>query len=113
VRRAAVQKAGVPPAHAEAANELDEVLVALASSTRRSIVRVLSEAPADRGCPGRNEVCACKFAERLGLAPSTVSHHMGVLVRAGLVSARKDGLWVHYSLDRGVLAEVAEELKSL
>lgn len=92
---------------------LDEAFAALASATRRRILRILAEPCADGSCDGRLEVCACKFAQWLGLAPSTVSHHMGVLVRSGLVSARKDGLWVHYSLRRGVLAKIGEELASL
>jgi len=43
----------------------------------------------------------------VGLAPSTISHHMSVLVEAGLVDARPDGKWVYYSLRRDVLLETA------
>ena len=42
------------------------------------------------------ELCACQLVELLGLAASTVSRHMAVLRQAGLVTARKDGRWVHY-----------------
>jgi len=45
---------------------------------------------------GEGEVCSCHLADLVGLDPSTVSRHMGVLKSVGLVSARKDGRWVHY-----------------
>ncbi len=44
------------------------------------------------------EVCVCQIAEWTGLALSTVSKHLSVLYQAGLVSARKDGRWMYYSL---------------
>jgi ArsR family transcriptional regulator len=44
------------------------------------------------------ELCLCQITEVLGLAPSTVSLHIKELKRAGLVSERKDGRWVHLSL---------------
>lgn len=42
------------------------------------------------------ELCVCQIVELLGLAASTVSKHMSILRRAGLVEARKDGRWVYY-----------------
>lgn len=44
------------------------------------------------------ELCLCQITEVLGLAPSTVSLHVKELKRAGLVSERKDGRWVYFSL---------------
>ncbi len=44
------------------------------------------------------ELCACQIVAVLRLAPSTVSAHLAELRRAGLVTERKDGRWVHYSL---------------
>lgn len=44
------------------------------------------------------EKCACKLQEALAISQPTLSHHMRVLLDAGLVSARKDGKWIHYSL---------------
>lgn len=44
----------------------------------------------------RGELCACQLVELLRLAPSTVSQHMGILRRAGLVSAEKRGRWMYY-----------------
>jgi len=44
------------------------------------------------------ELCACDIIELLHLVPSTVSKHMGILIKACLVSGRKDGRWMYYSL---------------
>jgi DNA-binding transcriptional ArsR family regulator len=43
-------------------------------------------------------LCLCQITEVLGLASSTVSLHIKELKRAGLVSERKEGRWVHFSL---------------
>lgn len=47
---------------------------------------------------GNGELCVCQIIEMLGLAPSTISEHMAVLHRAGLVESRKEGRWIHYRL---------------
>lgn len=44
------------------------------------------------------EWCGCHLAQLLGLAPATVSRHIAQLRRAGLVSARKQGRWLHCAL---------------
>lgn len=44
------------------------------------------------------ELCACDIIELLHLVPSTVSKHMGILIKAGLVAGRKDGRWMYYRL---------------
>ena len=94
---------------------LDVALKALACEQRREILAMLGECTPDfdKTCCAPDELCACKLVERLGLAQSTISHHMSVLKRAGLVSARKDGLWVHYTLRRDVLRDVAYALQHL
>ena len=46
----------------------------------------------------RGELCACQITAVLDLAPSTVSAHLAELRRAGLITERKDGRWVHYRL---------------
>ena len=44
------------------------------------------------------EVCVCQIGELTGLALSTVSKHLSILYQAGLVTARKEGRWMYYSL---------------
>jgi ArsR family transcriptional regulator len=99
---------------------LDEALKALASGPRRQLLRIVSSRTASDCCAGApsacacdDHVCACELAEALELAPSTISHHMRALVRAGLVSAEKRGLWVYYRAEREALAKVASEVAAL
>jgi ArsR family transcriptional regulator, arsenate/arsenite/antimonite-responsive transcriptional repressor len=45
------------------------------------------------------ELCVCHINELLALAPSTVSKHLFLLKNARLLTARKDGRWIHYRLN--------------
>lgn len=95
--------------------DLDRVYTALGSAQRREIVRILSRSTPEPGktCCAPDEVCGCKLSDRLALAPSTISHHMSVLRRAGLVTARREGQWVYYTLCRDALEAAANELHEL
>ncbi|MGQ9674858.1 MAG: ArsR/SmtB family transcription factor [Chloroflexota bacterium] len=78
-------------------------LTALADPVRLRIVRMLCE----------REQCVCHLTEALGLSQGTVSHHMGLLKRAGLVNDRRDpddSRWTYYSLDE---ASVSRFLASI
>jgi DNA-binding transcriptional ArsR family regulator len=116
----------MPAVASEPRVDLDAAFKALASEQRRQILSLLSRSTrgpspfgsasgSTSGCSPQatGEVCACVIAEHLGLAASTISHHMGLLRDAGLVDARKDGLWVHYRLRRDALDAAAEALKGL
>ncbi len=46
----------------------------------------------------RKELCACEIQAGTGLTHATVSHHMSVLVEAGLVRSRRKGKWRYYRL---------------
>ena len=46
----------------------------------------------------RGELCACEIQAATGLSHATVSHHMAVLVDAGLVQGRRQGKWMYYRL---------------
>jgi len=45
------------------------------------------------------EKCACKLLDELHIGQSTLSHHMRILCDSGIVRGRKEGKWVHYSID--------------
>jgi len=47
----------------------------------------------------KGELCACKLLELVNCNQSTLSHHMKLLVESGLVTARKDWKWTHYSVN--------------
>ncbi|HEY5549099.1 MAG TPA: metalloregulator ArsR/SmtB family transcription factor [Coriobacteriia bacterium] len=102
-----------PAGEEDEALALDAVFKALASEPRRALLRIVAANTSAEGdcCPA--EACACALSDALGLAPSTISHHMSALVGAGLVTATKRGLWVYYRLERDALARVAAELTAL
>lgn len=56
-----------------------------------------------------DEKCACKLLYDLNIAQSTLSHHMKILCESGLVDSRRDGKWMHYSLNKQVF-ETAKNL---
>src|SRR5688500_5269820 len=83
---------------------------ALADATRLRILALLA----------RGEVCVCDLHESLGISQPKASRHLGHLRRAGLVQARRAGLWVHYRLAAGddplvtgLLAVVAQGLTTI
>jgi ArsR family transcriptional regulator len=59
------------------------------------------------------ERCVCELMDELDVAQSRLSFHLRVLKDAGIVVDRKDGRWVHYSLDRGRIEEMATLLHSI
>ena len=46
------------------------------------------------------EKCACKLLDELHITLPTLSHHMKLLCDADIVQGRKDGKWVHYSINQ-------------
>lgn len=80
--------------HYSGLEEAARLFRALADETRLAILKQLRE---------RGEVCVCDFVACCELAQPTVSHHLKVLRRAGLVHAEKRGLWVYYTLNASVV----------
>ena len=64
---------------------------ALSQPIRLEILRLLAPA-------GRDGLTAGTVATRLGVVSSTLSHHLGQLERAGLVQARRQGLFMVYAI---------------
>jgi len=65
-----------------------EILAAMAHPIRLAII----------DCVRGGEVCVCKIAEATGAGRPNVSRHLAVMVKAGILSSRKQGLWVYYKL---------------
>lgn len=59
------------------------------------------------------EKCACKLLEELNIRQPTLSHHMKILCDAGLVTGRKEGKWMHYSICCDGIRRVEERMKEL
>lgn len=60
-------------------------------------------------CSG--ERCACNILEEMHITQPTLSHHMKILCDAGIVTGRKEGKWMHYSISSGGMEEVKECLE--
>jgi ArsR family transcriptional regulator len=82
------------------------VFKALADPNR---LRLLSIVKASKS----GESCVCDLIEPLDLGQPTVSHHLRILVEAGLLHREKRGTWAYYSLVPGALQQAAGLLDSL
>ena len=79
------------------------IFKALGDENRIRVLRLL----------GGGEKCACRLLEELNITQPTLSHHMKILCDSGLVTSRKEGKWMHYSICRdgvGQLRELVDEL---
>lgn len=87
-------------------NDVVKTFKALSDQTRIRIIKLLEH----------GELCVCDIGAALGMSQPKVSFHLGVLKNAGLLKDRKQGKWVHYSLDesemfkRFLLLSVAEKV---
>ncbi|MFK0039835.1 ArsR/SmtB family transcription factor [Paenarthrobacter sp. NPDC090517] len=97
---------GQPALGAEEARRKAMVFKALADPNR---LRLLSMVKAESS----GESCVCDLTEPLGLGQPTVSHHLKILVDAGLLHREKRGTWAYYSLVPGALDDVAGILAKL
>lgn len=86
---------------------MESFYMALADKTRLRILNLMRE----------GEVCVCFFTEVLGDSQPKISRHLAYLRNAGIVKARRDGKWMHYSIvppesegGRRVMEEVLEWL---
>jgi ArsR family transcriptional regulator, arsenate/arsenite/antimonite-responsive transcriptional repressor len=93
------------PLTAEAATDLARTLKAIADPAR---LRLLSMIAAHEG----GEACVCDLTEPLGLTQPTVSHHLKVLVDAGLLTRDKRGVWAYFTLVPGALDSLADVLST-
>jgi DNA-binding transcriptional ArsR family regulator len=91
--------------------ELTRKLNAIADPARRKILTALKER-------GKNSIgkevglCASDIQGRMQLSQPTISHHMSVLKRAGLIEATKLGLWVWYRRNEAAIRALNRELKN-
>ena len=82
---------------------------ALADRTRLRLLNVM----------GNREVCVCYFVEILGTSQPKISRHLAYLRDAGIVSARREGKWMHYRMTdpenpaaRRMLRELLDSLQA-
>jgi ArsR family transcriptional regulator, arsenate/arsenite/antimonite-responsive transcriptional repressor len=91
------------PLEAEEAEQLAGALKAIADPAR---LRLLSLIQAQPG----HEACVCHLTEPLGLSQPTVSHHLKVLLQAGLVERDQRGSWAYFRVREEPLGALRELL---
>jgi len=94
---------------------LDRALHAIADPTRRRILLVLKEG-GERKTPSPKHVhasCLCggDIEDRVQLSQPTISHHMAILTKAGLVEATKHGQWRWYRRNEKAIRHVVKMLR--
>ena len=78
-----------------------DLLSAVADPVRWAALRHLDE---------RGESCVCELQERIPVAGNLLSYHLKVLREAGLVTTRRRGRWVDYSLAQGAAERLLDAL---
>jgi ArsR family transcriptional regulator, arsenate/arsenite/antimonite-responsive transcriptional repressor len=73
--------------------KLSIIFKALSDETRLRIVKLLEH----------GELCVCDIVAALNVVQPQASFHLGVLKEAGLIKDRRQGKWIHYSLNEADL----------
>ncbi len=74
-----------------AAHELSVLFKALADPVRLRLLSMI-------GARNTGEACVCDLNDAFELSQSTISHHLKVLRKAGLITSERRGTWVYYRL---------------
>ena len=82
-------------------SEMEKLFLALADKTRLRLLNLMRE----------DEICVCFFTEVLGESQPKVSRHLAYLRNAGIVSTRREGKWMHYSIETPEAPYAAEILR--
>jgi len=94
---------------------LDHTLHAIADPTRRRILQCLKQR--GPGSPtvattGKSGLCGGDIEDRVHLSQPTISHHMAILCKAGLVDAVKQGQWRWYKRNEKALRRLVKSLRT-
>jgi len=87
----------------EDAQRFAQLLKAVAEPTRLRLVSLIA-------AQENKEACVCDLTEPVGLGQPTVSHHLKILVDAGILHREKRGVWAYYSIIPGALERAAAVL---
>ncbi|MGZ4815120.1 MAG: ArsR/SmtB family transcription factor [Terriglobales bacterium] len=79
---------------------MESLLRALSERVRLRILHLI----------GDTELCVCFFVQALQLPQPTISRHLAYLRRDGVVTARREGLWMHYRINTPADPAVARVL---
>jgi ArsR family transcriptional regulator len=96
--------------------DIDAIHKALANPLRREILEWLKEPERhfpDQELPHAHGVCAGQIDGRCGMSQSTVSAHLSVLHKAGLVTTKRVGQWVFFRRDEAVIQAFRDSIGNL
>jgi len=88
----------------ETAETLARMFKALGDPTRVKLLSLIAASPS-------GEACICDMTDPVGLSQPTVSHHMKLLVEAGLATREQRGKWAYYRVVPAVLSSLAVALE--
>ncbi|HEY2390013.1 MAG TPA: metalloregulator ArsR/SmtB family transcription factor [Candidatus Angelobacter sp.] len=91
--------------------QLVAALKAVADPARLKILRLLKQKGQCSIGKGVG-MCACDVQDHVTLSQPTISHHMAILRKAGLVVAEKQGLWMWYKRNEKSLKELAHAMSA-
>jgi ArsR family transcriptional regulator, arsenate/arsenite/antimonite-responsive transcriptional repressor len=91
------------PLAAEDAESLAGALKVLADPARLRLLSLIQAQPA-------GEACVCHLTEPLGLSQPTISHHLKILVQAGLLEREQRGSWAYFRVVSEPLTAIRELL---
>jgi DNA-binding transcriptional ArsR family regulator len=83
------------------------ILHAISDPTRRRILQALKKDSSGK----HSGLCASDIEMKIHLSQPTISHHMAVLQKAGLVDVKKEGLWRWYRRDEAALSDFIRKLR--
>lgn len=96
-------------------SSLDRALDAIADPTRRRILQALKEGEAEARAKGQKAgascLCAGDIEDRVHLSQPTISHHMAILTKSGLVEATKKGQWRWYRRNEKAIRSMLKTLR--
>jgi len=94
--------------------DIDTIHKALANPTRRQILAWLKEPEvffAEQQHPLQLGVCAGMIDRRAGLSQSTMSAHLAVLVKSGLVTSQRVGQWNYFKRDEALIQAFIDQMQ--
>jgi ArsR family transcriptional regulator, arsenate/arsenite/antimonite-responsive transcriptional repressor len=91
--------------------QLVSALKAVADPARLKILRLLKQKGQCSIGKGVG-MCACDVQDHVTLSQPTISHHMAILRKAGLVVAEKHGLWMWYRRNEKSIKELAQAVSA-
>ena len=84
--------------------QLIKVFKALGDGKRLEILRLIN---------AEDDICACDILETMDIVQSGLSQHIKILCNADLVKCRRDGKWMHYTINRETFEKIGDLVSNI